>query len=48
MKKRIVSIVIVLVMVCAFIPCIAFAQTSGTCGENVTWVLDDSGTLTIS
>lgn len=26
----------------------ASAATSGTCGENVTWTLDDNGTLTIS
>ena len=26
----------------------AHAETSGTCGENLTWVLDDEGTLTIS
>ena len=26
----------------------AHAETSGTCGENLTWTLDDEGTLTIS
>lgn len=26
----------------------AFAESSGVCGDNLTWVLDDSGTLTIS
>ena len=26
----------------------AHAESSGTCGENLTWVLDDAGTLTIS
>ena len=26
----------------------AWASTSGTCGENATWTLDDNGTLTIS
>ena len=26
----------------------AHAEESGTCGENLTWVLDDEGTLTIS
>ena len=26
----------------------AFAETSGTCGDNLTWTLDDDGTLTIS
>ena len=24
------------------------AATSGTCGDNLTWTLDDAGTLTIS
>ncbi|MBR7188641.1 MAG: hypothetical protein IKD53_08810, partial [Clostridia bacterium] len=26
----------------------ACAESSGTCGANLTWVLDDEGTLTIS
>ena len=26
----------------------AFAQQSGSCGENLTWTLDEDGTLTIS
>ena len=37
-------------MVFSLLPLSAFAATtaSGTCGENVTWSLDNSGTLTIS
>ena len=45
-----------MLMICAFCLGIsgvtAFAEneapTSGTCGENVTWELDEDGTLTIS
>ena len=51
MKKRILSLVLVMAMLCAFMPCIAQAASSGTCGadgDNVTWTLDDNGTLTIS
>ena len=35
-------------LLCAFMPVIAVAETSGTCGDNVTWTLDQNGTLTIS
>ena len=48
MKNKFLSIVFVLSVLCAFMPLIASAATSGTCGENVTWTLDDYGTLTIS
>lgn len=48
MKKRILSLVIVMVMIISFMPVIARAATSGTCGENLTWTLDSNGTLTIS
>lgn len=48
MKKKILSIILVLSMLCAFMPVIAIAETSGTCGDNVIWTLDDNGTLTIS
>ena len=51
MKKtnRLLSILLVLLLLCTSIP-LAFASTvaSGTCGENLTWTLDDAGTLTIS
>lgn len=48
MKKRILSIVLVLSMLMAFMPIITSAETSGVCGYNLTWTLDDNGTLTIS
>ncbi len=49
MKKRFLSLVTVLAMTAAFIvlPTAANAATSGTCGNNLTWVLD-GGALTIS
>ena len=48
MKKKILSAIIVMSMLCAFLPVMVCAETNGTCGENLTWVLDDEGILTIS
>ena len=48
MRKRILSMTLVWVMLLSFIPVIASAATSGRCGANLTWMLDDDGTLTIS
>lgn len=50
MKKRILSLVLVLSMLCAFVPVIhaATITDSGTCGDNLTWTFNDDGTLTIS
>lgn len=48
MKKRIIGLMVVLSMLIWCVPIIAHAATSGTCGDNVTWTLDDEGTLTIS
>ncbi|WP_418755896.1 leucine-rich repeat protein [Eubacterium ventriosum] len=48
MKKKILSFVVVLAMLCAFMPTIANAEKSGVCGYNVNWTLDDNGMLTIS
>ena len=48
MKKKILSVIIVMSMLCAFLPVMVNAATNGTCGENLTWVLDSEGTLTIS
>lgn len=48
MKKKFLSIVLALSVFCAFVPLVASAETSGTCGKNLTWILDDYGTLTIS
>lgn len=49
-KKR-VSFILVLCIIISMVPVTAWAAsevTSGTCGKNVTWVLTDDGTLTIS
>ena len=50
MKNKILSITLVLTMLLSFMPVIANAEIvkSGTCGTNLTWTLDDEGTLTIS
>lgn len=51
MKKRILSLVVALCMMASLItalPITVSAATSGTCGENITWVLDKNGVLTIS
>ena len=50
MKKRWISLLLALAMVAAMVPQVAIearAVQSGTCGDNLTWVLDDEGTLTI-
>lgn len=41
LKIRFITAVMVLLLVCPAI----FAYSSGKCGNNVTWILDDSGTL---
>ena len=50
MKKKLLSLLLVLVMVLGMVPTAFAAETvdSGKCGTNVTWTLDDEGTLTIS
>lgn len=48
MKKKVISLTLVLFMLLSFMPIIASAATSGTCGDNLTWTLDNNGTLTIS
>ncbi|MDO4815771.1 MAG: leucine-rich repeat domain-containing protein, partial [Bacillota bacterium] len=51
MKKRIISIILALIMICTLLPMSAFAATvvrSGKCGNNLTWTLDTKDTLTIS
>lgn len=46
----ILSLVLVLYLLAEYSPASAVAAEvgSGTCGENITWVLTDDGTLTIS
>ncbi len=51
MKKRFLSLILTICLttsICAFMPLTVSAATSGTCGNNLTWTLDDEGTLTIS
>ena len=51
MKKRIVSFILAVLLICTLLPTAAFAAdivASGTCGANLTWTLDSEGTLTIS
>ena len=49
MRKRIFSLLIVLCLAISLFPSAAAAEVaSGTCGENLTWVLEDNGTLIIS
>ncbi len=49
MKKRILSFVIMLTMLLAFLPVnVSAIATRGTCGVSLIWTLDDSGKLTIS
>ena len=49
MNKNILTFLTAAVMTCSAIPALnVSAAESGTCGENLTWTLDDSGTLTIS
>ena len=47
--KRWICLLLALSMVLTMVPITAYAETySGTCGENLTWVLDEAGILTIS
>jgi len=51
MKKKVLSLVICMALMISMLPQVAFfasAASSGTCGDNLTWTLDDEGTLTIS
>lgn len=47
--KKVISTILTVAMLIAVCPmCVVNAATSGTCGDNVKWTLDDAGTLTIS
>ena len=49
MKKRLFAVLLAMVMVLGLFPATALAaDTSGTCGDNLTWTLDSDGVLTIS
>lgn len=49
MRKRILSLFLIFAMLSTLTSMVAHATTvnSGTCGDNLTWVLDSNGTLTI-
>lgn len=49
MKKGFIKVTIIFsILLLTLIPLVSNAATSGTCGDNLTWQLDDSGILTIS
>ena len=49
MKKRVLALITALCLVFGMMPVAFAAETaSGTCGEHLTWALDDTGTLTVS
>lgn len=51
MRKRILSFMLIFSILATLItalPITASAEMSGDCGDNLTWTLDDDGTLTIS
>ena len=51
MKHKFLKITLLFAMLMLFTPLIVSAASSGTCGaddDNLTWTLDDNGTLTIS
>ena len=50
MKKRILQLALLVCVLAALFVALsvtASAASSGTCGDNLTWILDDAGTLTI-
>ena len=50
MKKKVCGIILIISIFMTFVPYIYAATVvdSGTCGDNATWSLNSSGTLTIS
>jgi len=48
MKKRILSLLLAAVMLCAFVPAASAEESSGSLSDTVSWSLDASGTLTIT
>ena len=48
-KKSFHSLLLALIMVFLMVPAtVVTAHAAGTCGDNLTWTMDDEGTLTIS
>ncbi|MBR4723694.1 MAG: hypothetical protein IK072_03050, partial [Clostridia bacterium] len=50
MKNTFLSLCVILCMLLGFavVPASATIVSNGTCGDNLTWTLDDNGRLTIS
>lgn len=48
MKKYFIKTILILSMLLTLIPMTVNAAKSGACGDDLTWSLDDNGTLTIS
>jgi hypothetical protein len=49
--RRAVSLILIIALALTLTPALqlpTLASTSGTCGDNLTWTLDDAGLLTIS
>ncbi len=49
--KKMIAVLLSALLLAGMLPAVSFATeivASGRCGENVTWTLDDEGTLTIS
>ncbi len=47
-KKLLLTFILITISIIAFGAITASAASSGTCGANLTWTLDDEGTLTIT
>jgi len=51
MRRRILSFILAIALILMMLPATTFevqAATSGKCGKNLTYTLDDAGKLTIS
>ena len=48
MKRKTCFILLTVLLMMVLFSCAALAESSGTCGENLTWTLDDNGVLTIT
>ena len=46
--KRTFAFLLALCLILAALPVSTLAAQEGSCGDGLTWVLDDAGTLTIS
>ena len=48
MRRLILILTMTALMVSLFVPFVSAAESSGTCGENLTWTLSETGVLTVS